>query len=611
MQKNLNKSHLKKVTIKFCGDSGDGIQLLGNEFTQISAILGNDLNTFPDFPAEIRAPVGTVAGISGFQIQLGSVKINTPGEEVDALVAFNPAALKANISLLKPNGILILNQHTFDKKGLNAAGYEKNPLEDDSLKSFQTFSLNITELNRKALADLAIKPRAKERCKNFYVLGLLLWLYNRNLEEAIKLTKEKFAQKPETLEANLLSLRGGHAYAEASELFNSNYEVKPADLAKGTYRHISGNEALSLGMLTYFFKSNLKTIFASYPITPASDILNHLKKYERYGFVSLQAEDEMSAAGIALGASFSGGVGFTASSGPGITLKMETINLAVMTELPLVVINVQRAGPSTGLPTKTEQGDLLQSLFARHGESPLPVIAPLSPNDCYFTVIKAAELAVKYMTPIIVLSDGYLANGNEPWQIPNLDDISVEQKKPVDQDNFAPYLRDPQTLARPWAIPGEKGTEHRIGGLEKQQITGNVNYDGDNHEAMGRLRKQKIEKISQEFPPLIVEGDKTAGTLVIGWGSTYGTIKQANLELQEKGLAFAHLQLRFLNPLPNDLEKIINSYKKIIVAEINFGQLSLILRANYLKEIIPYYELKGKPLSLKKLKSKIEEVITS
>ena len=600
---------LEKVTIKFSGDSGDGIQLVGNEFTKLSAILGNDLETFPDFPAEIRAPAGTTAGISGFQIQLGSTEINDPGEEIDVLVAFSPAALKVNLSSLKKNGILIVNEHNFNQKGLKVAGYDENPLLGDALKSFQLFSLNITELNKKALAELDLKPRAKDRSKNFYVLGILLWLYNRDLAKAIQLIKEKFNHQEDKIKPNLLSLKAGYAYAEASELLNSNYEIPPAPLAKGTYRHISGNEALALGILTHFFKSKMRTVYASYPITPASDILNHLKKYEPYGVVSMQSEDEMSAVGIALGASYAGGMGITASSGPGITLKLETINLAVMMELPLVVINVQRAGPSTGMPTKTEQADLLQSLFGRHGESHLPVIAASTPSDSFYVIIKATELAMKYMTPVMVLTDGYLANGSEPWKIPDLNSIKTGKRNAdIDPKTYAPYLRDPATLARPWAVPGMKDLQHRIGGLEKDQITGNVNYSGENHEEMSKIRKAKIARIQQEIPPITIEGDSKSDLLVIGWGSTYGVIRQSVIELADEGIGVAQVHLKFLNPFPEDLANVLARYKKVVVAEINFGQLAFLLKANFLKEITSHYELKGKPLNIKRLKNKLKQV---
>ncbi|MFQ5864713.1 MAG: 2-oxoacid:acceptor oxidoreductase subunit alpha [bacterium] len=608
----MNKSieSVKEVTIRFAGDSGDGMQLVGGELANTSALLGNDIGILPDFPAEIRAPAGTLPGVSGYQLHISSYDIHTPGEKYDALVAMNPAALKVNLENLKPNGILIVNSDSFRPRNLQLARYQSNPLEDGSLDKYQLFSVDITGLTRKALEELNLSVKVVDRCKNFFALGMVFWLYNRTMEHAINLIKAKFAKKPELIEANIRALKGGYAYCEATEQFATSYEVKPAKLPPGKYRNVSGNVGVALGLITASQKSGLPLFFGSYPITPASEILHELAKYKQFGVQTFQAEDEIAAICAAIGASYAGALGVTSTSGPGLALKTEAIGLAVSVELPLVICNIQRAGPSTGMPTKTEQADLLQAIFGRNSEAPVPVIAASRPSDCFESAYEACRIALKYMTPVILLSDGYLANGAEPWPIPKVEklpEISVHFAK--DPESFAPFLRDEETLARPWAIPGTPGLEHRIGGIEKEAITGHVSYDPRNHEYMVKTRANKVEKIADDLPPTKIDGEEKGELLVVGWGSTYGSIKTAveNKQMERKSVSRIHL--RYLNPLPKDLERIFRNFKKILVPEINMGQLLNVLRAKYLVPAIGFSKVQGLPFFASEIEQKIDEIL--
>ena len=599
---------LEAVTIRFCGDSGDGMQLTGAEFTKASALAGNDLRTFPDFPAEIRAPAGTIAGVSGFQIQFASHPVYTPGDRPDVLVAMNPAALKANLADLKPGGLLIANTGGFTDANLRKAGYETNPLEDDSLSAYEVIKVDITKLTEAALHGSGLSTREISRSKNMFALGLMLWLYGRPLEKSIADLRAKFVGRPEIAEANERVLRAGHAYGETAELFTTTYEVPPAQLEPGTYRNISGNQALALGLVAATQLSGLKGFLGSYPITPASDILHEVSRYKNYGITTFQAEDEIAAVSAAIGAAFGGNLGITTSSGPGIALKQEAINLAVMVELPLLVIDVQRGGPSTGLPTKTEQADLFQVLYGRNGESPVPIIAAQSPSDCFRTVLEAARIAIRYMTPVIVLSDGYIANGQEPWKIPSASELErFEVRFRTDPDGFMPYARDPETLARAWVRPGTPGLEHRVGGLEKHELTGAVSYDPHNHETMVRTRAEKIARIANEYAPLRVDGPESGKLLVVGWGSTYGAIAAATRELGRRGASVAHLHLRHLNPLPRDLGEILARYERVVVPELNLGQLRSILRDKFLVDAKGINKVQGKPFQVSELVARLEE----
>lgn len=606
----------ESVTIRFAGDSGDGMQLAGTQFTNSSAILGNDISTLPDFPAEIRAPAGTLAGVSGFQVHFSSHDIHTPGDKLDSLVAMNPAALKTNLRDLEAGGILVVNSDAFTAGDLHKAGYKTNPLEDGTLKGYRIFSIPINKLNRDAVAEVKLSPREADRCKNFFALGLVYWLYERSLEPTLKWIREKFAKNPAVLEANSRTLRAGYNYGETTESMPVHYRVAPATIKPGVYRKITGNEALAQGLVAATTLANIPLVYASYPITPASDILHYLSDLKRFGVRTMQAEDEIAAIGAAIGASFGGAIGVTATSGPGICLKSEAIGLAVMTELPLIIVDVQRGGPSTGLPTKTEQADLLQAMFGRNGECPACILAPQSPADCFDMTFEAVRLAIRFMTPVFILSDGYLANGAEPWRIPKVDDlpkIAVSHPEKISANGngeagFLPYKRDDR-LVRPWAIPGTPGLEHRIGGLEKEDITGNVSYDPANHEHMTKVRAQKIANIAAEIPLLEVNGPSEGDLLVIGWGGTYGSIVTAVQRAQRKGLKVAQAHLRYLNPMPKNTEQVLKSYKKVLAPELNCGQLRLLLRSQFLVDVQGLNKIQGRPFLVSEIEQKIEELV--
>lgn len=601
---------LETVTIRFAGDSGDGMQLTGTQFSNTTAIVGNDLGTFPDFPAEIRAPAGTLPGVSAYQICFSSRDIRTPGDQPDVLVAMNPAALKVHLPDLPEGGMIIVNTDAFTEQNLKKAGYSSNPLEDGSLAKYRVFKIPITTVNMSALREINLPAKDKERCKNFWALGLMYWLFDRPLEPTLRWIEEKFKKNPELAKANATALRAGYAYADASEIFTTHYRVKKAQIAPGVYRKITGNEALALGLIAASELAGRPLFYASYPITPASDILHELAVHKNFGVRTFQAEDEIAAMCAAIGASFAGYLGATGTSGPGMCLKSEAINLAVMTELPVVILDIQRAGPSTGMPTKTEQGDLLQALFGRNSDSPLVVLAPATPSDCFYVAIEAFRLATKYMTPVIVLSDGYLANGAEPWKLPSREELpKIEIKFRTDPQGFYPYQRDPESLARPWAIPGTPGLEHRIGGLEKQHITGNVSYDPENHQLMTHLRAEKIARVAQDIPEVEVFGDTEGELLVVGWGGTYGAITSAVEQVQAKGLPVSSIHLRYLNPLPRNLGQVLSRFRKILVPELNMGQLVLLLRAKYLVDAIPFNKVKGRPFKISELVMKIEELL--
>ena len=607
---------LDRVIIRFAGDSGDGMQLTGDQFTASAASFGNDLSTLPDFPAEIRAPAGTLPGVSAFQMQFADHDIMTPGDAPGVLVAMNPAALKANITDLPRGAELIVNTDEFTKRNLTKVGYETNPLEDDSLAAYQLHQVPITSLTVRALEGYQVSKKDAERAKNMFALGLLLWLYSRPLDGPEEFLHEKFARKPEILKANIAALHAGHNYGNTTEDFAHQYEVAPAVLPSGTYRNITGNLALSYGLIAAARCTRLPLFLGSYPITPASDILHELSKHKRFGVETFQAEDEIAGVGAAIGASYGGALGVTTTSGPGMALKGEAIGLAVSLELPLIVIDVQRGGPSTGLPTKTEQSDLLQAMFGRNGESPVPIVAPRSPSDCFHAAIEAARIATVYRTPVIVLSDGYLANGSEPWRIPttaDLPDLSVAfatAHNHTDADGstaFWPYLRDPETLARPWAIPGTPGLEHRIGGLEKADGIGTVSYDGHNHERMVQLRAAKVAGI--EVPDLEVDGDPEAEVLVLGWGSTYGPIRTAVQAVRADGKHVAQAHFRHLNPFPANTGKVLHRYRRVLVPEMNTGQLAMLLRATYLVNAESITKVQGQPFKSAGLQQLIEEAI--
>ncbi len=601
---------LEEVTIRFAGDSGDGMQLAGTQFTNTTAILGNDLSTLPDYPAEIRAPAGTLFGVSGFQIHFGSTEINTPGDQCDVLVAMNPAALKVNLINLVDGGSIIANTDGFNDKNLKLAGYAQNPLHDGSLDKYRLYEVDISRLTALALQDMNISSKLIDRSKNFFALGMMYWIYNRPLDSTIEWIGHKFKDKPDIKEANLRVLKAGWNFGETTEIFAVRYEVGPAKLAPGKYRNITGNQALAWGLMAAAKKANLDLFLGSYPITPASDVLHELSLYKNYGVKTFQAEDEIAGVSSAIGASFGGALGVTTTSGPGVALKTEAIGLAVMVELPLVICNVQRGGPSTGLPTKTEQADLLQAVYGRNGEAPVPVIAASTPSDCFDAAFEASRIALKYMTPVILLSDGYLGNGSEPWLIPDYSKLpDISPKFRTDPAGFQPYLRDETTLARPWAIPGTPGLEHRIGGLEKQDITGNVSYDPQNHDHMIRLRAEKIERIADDIPLATVEGDAEGEILVVGWGGTYGSIKNAVVRQRQKGHSVSHLHLRYLNPLPRNVGEILYKFKKILVPEINLGQLVKILRSKYLVPAIGFNRVRGLPFKSVEIESEIEKML--
>ena len=604
---------IPEATILFAGDSGDGMQLAGGQFTLASAYARNDLATLPDFPAEIRAPAGTTYGVSGFQLHFGSVNVRTPGDEVDVLVAMNPAALKVSLERVRKGGTLIVNADAFGKRDLDLAGYSQNPLEDDSLKAYRVVRIPLAKLTHETLSDADLDKKTMDRCKNMFALGLALWMYSMPIEPALEWLSSKFARKPDILEANRRVLKKGNHYGETVEEFAVRYEVRPAKLKPGKYRAILGTEALAMGLIAASRKCGLPIFYGSYPITPASEILHELSRHKNFGVKTFQAEDEIAAAGAALGASFGGYLGVTATSGPGLALKSETIALAVMAELPLVIVNMQRGGPSTGLPTKTEQADLLQALFGRNGEAPLPVIAPGTPGDCFYAAFEACRIAIRHMTPVILLSDGYLGTGSEPWLIPNADDLedftpsfATAPNRTVDgKDVFLPYVRDEETLARPWAKPGTAGLEHRLGGLEKEHETGNVSYEPENHEYMVKLRAEKVERVAQDIPLLEVFGAQEGDLLVVGWGSTQGAIETAVDACVARGLRVGAVHLRHLAPLPNDLGKILSRYEYALAPELNNGQLVRLLRERFLLPVASLRKIKGLPFKAREIEKEI------
>jgi 2-oxoglutarate/2-oxoacid ferredoxin oxidoreductase subunit alpha len=601
---------IDQAVIRFAGDSGDGMQITGSQFTNTVALYGNDMATFPDYPAEIRAPAGTEPGVSGYQINFSSSEVHTPGDSIDVLIAMNPAALKVNVADLKPNGILIVNSDAFQEGDLRKARLTTNPLEDHSLDKFRVFPVELERLTRAALQHLGIDAKTMDRCKNFFALGMCYWLYNRSMEPTVRWIEGKFKKKPLLAEANTLALKAGYSYCEATEAFQTSYEIPPAQLTPGLYRNISGNQAIALGFVTAASKAGIKLFLGSYPITPASDILHELSHYKDFGVLTFQAEDEIAAITSSIGAAFAGALAITTTSGPGMALKTEALGLAVMTELPLVICDIQRGGPSTGLPTKTEQADLLQAMFGRNSEAPIPVLAAATPGDCFWVAVEACRIALKYMVPVIILSDGYLANGAEPWQIPNVEEIpGIPVKYATDPATYLPYKRDPNTLARPWAIPGTQGLEHRIGGLEKQDVTGNINYEPLNHENMVRIRAAKIQAITQDVPPAVPAGDQEGDLLIVSWGSTFGSITQSVKTQRDKGHKIGHLHLRFLNPFPENLGEVLKSYKKVLVPELNMGQLLWMLRAKFLVDAIGLNKIQGRPFKQNELDQKIEEVL--
>jgi 2-oxoglutarate ferredoxin oxidoreductase subunit alpha len=601
---------LDQAVIRFAGDSGDGMQITGSQFTNTAALYGNDIATFPDYPAEIRAPAGTIPGVSGFQLHFSSNEVYTPGDAIDVLIAMNPAALKVNVADLKANGILIVNSDSFKEGDLRKAQMTSNPLEDHSLDKYRLFSVELERLTRRSLEHLGLDAKTMDRCKNFFALGMCYWLYNRSMEPTVRWIEDKFKNKPLLVEANKLALKGGYSYCEATEAFQISYEIPPAQLTPGLYRSMSGNQALALGFVTAAQKSGLTLFQGSYPITPASDILHELSQYKDFGVMTFQAEDEIGAITSAIGAAYAGALAITTTSGPGMALKTEAMGLAVAVEIPLVICDIQRGGPSTGLPTKTEQADLLQALFGRNSEAPIPVLAASTPADCFWVAIEACRIAVKYMVPVIILSDGYLANGAEPWRIPELSDIpDFPVKFASDPNGFLPYKRDPKTLARPWAVPGTPGLEHRIGGLEKQDPTGNINYEPLNHEKMVRIRAAKVAAVAQEIPNVLPEGDLEGDLLIVAWGSTCGSITAALKAQRSKGRKIGHLHLRHLNPLPSNLGDVLKRYKRVLVPELNMGQLLWVLRAKFLVDAVGLNKIQGRPFKQAELEQKIEEML--
>lgn len=606
----ITKEKQENVVIKFAGDSGDGIQLLGSQFTSSTALKGNDLANFPDYPAEIRAPRGTIAGISGFQMQFGSREVNTPGDECDVLIAMNAAALQANMGNIKKGAIIIADLDGFDARNLSQVGYESNPLEDGSLDDFSVYPIEITKNTREALAETGMSLRDRDRSRNMYVLGVVYWIYSRNPKHTIEFLEQKFGRKPELLEANVSVLKAGYHFAETGEIFSSRFEIEPAPMEKGSYRGIMGNQGLALGLITAAEKAGLSLFYGSYPITPASDILHILSRHKNFGVKTFQAEDEIAAVCAAIGASYGGGLGATGTSGPGMALKTEAMGLAFMLELPLIIVNVQRGGPSTGLPTKTEQSDLLQAVYGRNGEAPLPVVACASPSDCFSAAFEAARIAIEHMTPVILLSDGYIGNGAEPWKYPtasSFPEIKANKLEKADT-SYQPYARD-ERLVRSWAVPGIKGLEHRIGGLEKEDITGNVSFESENHEKMVKLRAEKVDKIAEHVPEQTVAvGDDKGKLAVLAWGSTYGAIKSAVTQLNEEGFSVSHIHLRHVHPFPKNLEDLLRRFDKVLIPEMNNGQLIKMIRDKFLIDAKGVNKIKGQPFTVKELK---EEILTS
>lgn len=604
--------HVQSATVRLAGDSGDGMQLTGSQLTNTSALAGNDVATFPDFPSEIRAPRGTRAGVSGFQVQFAAEDIFTPGDRLDALVVMNPAALVTNVGDLQPGGILIVNEDGFAAKDLKLANCETNPLEDEGLEAYRVIKVPMTTLTRKSVEELGLSQKLADRCKNFFALGLVDWLYGRELDATLRFIQEKFGHRPEIAQANEKALRAGWYYGETTEAFDICYQVAPAKLEPGLYRNIMGNQALAWGLMAAAKLSDKDLFLGSYPITPASDILHELSRHKNFGLRTFQAEDEIAAMCAVIGASFGGAMAVTATSGPGIALKGEAMGLAMILELPMVIVNVQRGGPSTGLPTKTEQADLLQAMFGRNGESPVPIVSCSSPADCFQAAIEAWRIAVRFMTPVVLLSDGYIANGAEPWKIPKFAELS---RIPIDhpgsaseEEAFHPYARD-ERLARPWALPGTPGLMHRIGGLEKADITGNVSYDPENHQHMVNLRAEKVASIASDIPPQPVDGPKDGEILVLSWGGTYGACTTAVKELRAEGLSVAHAHLRYLNPFPANLGELLSSYRKVVIPELNRGQLAMLVRAEYSIEPVCLNKVQGKPFSVQDITERIKQIL--
>lgn len=600
----------ESVVIRFAGDSGDGMQLTGTRFTSESVLAGNDVGTLPDFPAEIRAPTGTLYGVSAFQINFSNKNVYTPGDDLDALVCMNPAALKTNLGDLKQNGILIVDPSEFSSANLRKAEYDANPLEDNSLDKYQVYQVEVTKMTTLALKDTGLPNRSVMRSRNFFALGVVSWLYNRPIEPTLEWIEQRFGKNRAVAEANTLAIKGGYNLGENTDMFASSYEIKPARIDPGTYRNITGNSATALGFVVAAQKAGLPLFLGSYPITPASDVLHELAEYKNYNVTTFQAEDEIAGVGSALGAAFGGALAITTTSGPGMNLKGETLGLAASVELPMVVTNIQRAGPSTGMPTKPEQTDLLQALYGRHGETPLPVIAASTPADCFYAAFEAARIAITYMTPVILLTDGFLANASEPWLLPTVADLpNIEVEFRTDPQGFFPYLRDERTLARPWVKPGTPGLEHRIGGIEKDYLTGNISYAPANHEQMVRVRHQKVTRITQEIPPTKVHGPEQGKLLVLGWGSTYGAIAAAVEDAQAQGHTVAHAHLRHLNPLPADLGDVLGRYDKVLVPEMNMGQLLKLVRAEYLIDAVGLNKIQGRPFKVSEVATRIARLL--
>ena len=605
------KEIIDQATIRFAGDSGDGMQLSGLQFSNTSGAVGNDVNTFPDYPSEIRAPEGTLYGVSAYQIQFGSKRVNTPGNLIDVLVAMNASSLKVNLPSLKKGGIIIVNAAGFDEKNLKLAKFESNPLENDSLAGYKVIAINMAHIVHEELDYLKLSPKDTERTKNIFALGMTYWLFNRPLEPTIKWLKEKFAKKKLILEANLKALESGWKFAEASELFDFQYEMKSANLEKGFYRNITGNEAAAIGLVIAAHKANLPLFLGSYPITPATEILHYLSGYKRYGVKHLQAEDEIAGISSAVGAAFGGYLAATTTSGPGLSLKVETMGLAVMLELPLVIIDVQRAGPSTGLPTKPEQSDLLMAMWGRHGEAPLPIIAATSASDCFYMTFEAARLALKYMTPVILLTDGYISQGTNPFKVPNLDELpDISPKFATDPETFMPYKRDPVTMARMWAIPGTPGLEHRIGGLEKENLTGLVCHEPMNHQLMCELRAEKIQNIENDIPLAELHGEPEGDLLVVGWGGSFGAIFDAYNQARSEGKKLSYVHLKYLNPFPKNLGEILSKFKRILVPELNLGQLEVLIKVKYMREVVGFHKVQGIPFDSIEVAAKINELLS-
>ena len=598
------------IVVRFAGDSGDGMQLTGSQFTSTSALQGNDIATFPDFPAEIRAPAGTVAGVSGFQVHIGAVRLHTPGDDPDVLVAMNPAALKNNIRDFVPGKLIILDSNSFEERNLAKAGYATNPLDDGTLNGFQVIKVDLTKLTLLSLEGVAIDHKEKTRCKNFCALGLVYFIFNRDMAPTRKWIEQKFAKHPEFVQANLKAMEAGYNYGLTVDASVSSYKIAAAKIEPGFYRLISGNSATALGLMLGAQKAGLKLFIGSYPITPASDILHELAKYKNFGVTTFQAEDEIAAIGSAIGAAYGGALGITSTSGPGLDLKGEAIGLAVMAELPLIVVDVQRAGPSTGLPTKTEQADLLHAIYGRHGECPVLVVAPCQPTDCFTMAIEACRLTLQHMTPVLYLSDGYIANGAEPWKIPNVADIPTITVPWADKGGeYKPYARNPETLARSWAIPGMAGKEHRLGGIEKQNVTGNVNYEPDNHEFMVKVRQEKVNRVANDIPLQGIEGAQTGEVLVLSWGGTYGATTTAVSELVAEGKSVGLAHLRYLNPMPRNLAEVIAQFKKVFIPELNMGQLEVLIRSRYGVHTYGYHKMTGQPFKVREIKAEVAKVL--